>query len=100
MFVRLLFKACEAGKRTKSATRRRRSGEQTPALAMAFYVAETAPALGAEAEIEFLYIGIVTQRFGSTVEDDSPAFEEVTMAGVAQCWYFVPPAEWSRPRPG
>ena len=64
--------------------RRRHSGEQTPALAVAFDVAEAAPALGAEAEVEFFHIGIVPERLGGAVEHNPPAFQHVAVGRVAQ----------------
>ncbi|MCH8037958.1 MAG: hypothetical protein IIC53_12675 [Proteobacteria bacterium] len=54
------------------------------AAAMAASFAVAAPALGEEAEIIFLHVGIVPERLGGAVKDDAPALRHIAMGGIAR----------------
>ena len=60
------------------------SGELVVAPATALYITETAWSIGALNEIKLFHIGILSQRLSGAIENDSAAFKNIAISGIAK----------------
>ena len=69
---------------TRTAPQIGTSSELVVAPATMLYITETAWSIGALNEIKLFHIGILSQRLSGAIENDSAAFKNIAISGIAK----------------